>query len=279
MAARAVVLPSLVGALAGLLAPLAATADEAAAPGVAARAPARDVGWELMGRTVYLRGCASCHGERGDGKGPAARQLDPPPRDFTAGVYKFRSTASGSLPLVEDVERTIAEGVPGTAMPAWREHLGDDERRAVAEYVLGYSSRYREEDRPERIVPPPEALVILPSTPARIARGRALYHAAGCHECHGERGHGDGRASHDLKDDAGRPIAPLDFTRGLYKGGGRPADVYRTFVTGLDGTPMPSFASALADENDRWSLVHFVRSLTRPPGLWNYLFGRQTAWE
>ncbi len=250
--------------------------DENPAP--APPAP-RDLARELLGREVYLRACVACHGDHGDGKGPGARRLDPLPRDFTLGVYKFRSTASGSLPLLDDVVRTISAGVPGTSMPSWANLLSEDERRAVADYVLGFSPRYHEEPLSERIVPPLAALRPLPATGARLAHGKALYKAAGCIECHGPLGRGDGRAAKGLKDETGRPIRPLDFSRGFYKGGSTPGDVYRTFITGLDGTPMPSFASALPDEEDRWSLVHYVRSLSRPRGIWSWLFGLQTPWE
>ena len=66
------------------------------------------------GRKLYFRACAPCHGVQGDGNGPAARGFDPAPRNFRRGAYKFRTTVSGALPLDEDMERTIREGVPGT---------------------------------------------------------------------------------------------------------------------------------------------------------------------
>ena len=46
------------------------------------------------GKAVYERKCIGCHGEKGDGKGPAAELLLPKPRDFTKGLYKIRSTAN-----------------------------------------------------------------------------------------------------------------------------------------------------------------------------------------
>jgi cytochrome c oxidase cbb3-type subunit 2 len=219
---------------------------------------------EELGRRVYRGACAPCHGERGDGDGPGARPLDPPPRDFTSGIYKFRSTPSGALPLVEDVMRTVAEGIPGTMMPGWRDHLTDEELRAVSRRVRAFA--------PPPDVPVARAVPAEPRptevTPARMARGAHLYGALGCGECHGPSGRGDGRAARGLKDDAGRAIVPLDFTRGFYKGSARPEDVYRTFVTGLGGTPMPAFGDTLPDEEDRWALVHWVRALSRPRGAW-----------
>src|SRR6516225_10450213 len=69
---------------------------------------------EMFGERVYRENCVACHGEKGDGKGPQAYRLRTKPRDFTKGIYKFRSTPSGSLPLDKDVYRTITQGVRGT---------------------------------------------------------------------------------------------------------------------------------------------------------------------
>ena len=60
------------------------------------------------GKTVYERKCAGCHGEKGDGKGPAAELLAPKPRDFTAGLYKIRSTAN-KVPTDQDLLRIITD--------------------------------------------------------------------------------------------------------------------------------------------------------------------------
>ena len=65
-------------------------------------------------------------------------------------------------------------------------------------------------------------------------------------------------------DETGLPIAPADLRLPAnFKGGAEPADVYRTLVTGLDGTPMPSYAQAIDDPHAMWDLVAFVRSLRR----------------
>ena len=223
------------------------------------------------GARIYRGACAPCHGERGDGRGPAAHYLDPAPRDFTAGVFKFRSTASGSAPLREDVLRTVARGIPGSFMPAWQGRLDDAQLAAVVDYVLAFSP------------PPEEPQVLVPAqtaeAPGDLARGHELYVRMGCGECHGALGRGDGPAVPTLVDDGGRPLRPLDFTIGLYKGGSSPIDIYRTFVTGLSGTPMPSYGDAMPDPRDRWALVHYVRSLSRRRGVWLYLFGPHTPWQ
>jgi cytochrome c553 len=71
------------------------------------------------GREVYMKHCVGCHGETGAGDGPAVARLLTRPRDFTSGIYKFRSTDSGSLPLESDLYRTITRGLSGVSMPSF----------------------------------------------------------------------------------------------------------------------------------------------------------------
>src|SRR5919106_4900607 len=97
-----------------------------------------------LGERIYLENCAACHGEKGDGKGPEADRLKTKPRDFTTGKYKFRSTASGSLPLDEDIFRTISRGVRTTSMLA-QLHLSEKERWAVTRYLKTFSERFSSE--------------------------------------------------------------------------------------------------------------------------------------
>ena len=217
--------------------------------------PDTDANREL-GKEVFTAHCVGCHGERGDGTGAAATFLSPLPRDFTAGVFKFRTTPSGTLPTDGDLVRTITRGVRWTAMPTWHE-VTEKERLAVVTYLKMLSKRWKE-DAPEA------PLVIPPSpraTPQLLADGKVLYERAKCAECHGERGKGDGPSAATLKDDFDRPIRPADFTRGEFKGGSSVTDVYRTMTTGLDGTPMPSFADTMSDA-DRWAISYYVLSLS-----------------
>ncbi len=73
---------------------------------------------KLVERGLYRKHCAQCHGITGDGLGPAAALLNPYPRDFRRGSFKFKSTAQGVRPVLEDLVRTIEKGLPGTSMPA-----------------------------------------------------------------------------------------------------------------------------------------------------------------
>lgn len=189
------------------------------------------------GETVYRRACEACHGANGDGNGPAARALDPRPRDFTRGTFKFRSTPSGSLPTDDDLFKTISEGIPRTVMPAWKGLLTERERRDVIAYLKTFSDRFEKwgPDAPISIPDEPEV------TPESIFEGEQVYKIMECWACHGKKGRGDGASAATLKDDWGYRLKPFDFTIGNYKAGSSHADVYKTFNTGLNGTPMPSF--------------------------------------
>src|SRR2546422_1324993 len=210
----------------------------------------------VLGREVYRARCAGCHGSTGDGNGPAATFLFPRPRDFTLGVFKFRTTPSGSLPTDGDLYRTVTRGVRWTAMPTWHE-IPDKERIAVVSYIKSFSSRWKD-DKPE----PPVVIGEPPTaTPDLIARGRDLYQKAKCAQCHGETGKGDGESAPDLRDDQRLPIPPTDFGRRRFKGGSTARDIYRTMTLGLDGTPMPSFADSMSDE-ERWAISYYVLSLS-----------------
>lgn len=188
-------------------------------------------------KTLYLKYCSTCHGVDGTGEGTATVYLFPKPRDFTKGTFKFQSTPSGSLPTDGDLERTIRNGMPGSAMPAW-DGLSAEERKDLIAYVKTFSERFRT-DKP----PDPLAIEKEPqSTPGMVRNGKAVFALAGCWMCHGKNGAGDGPSSNNMTDDLGRPIPPYNFTRaGAFKGGGTPQDIYRTFSTGIGGTPMPGY--------------------------------------
>src|SRR5262249_61572996 len=87
------------------------------------------------GKPLYIQQCSGCHGERGNGTGPAAEFLDPRPRDFTKRLFKLRSTPTGQPPTTDDVLRTIERGIPGTAMPSFK-FLPPEDRRRIAAHVL-----------------------------------------------------------------------------------------------------------------------------------------------
>lgn len=208
------------------------------------------------GKAVYERRCVGCHGAKGDGNGPAATFLDPRPRNFTIGAFKFRTTPSGSLPTDGDLYRTLARGVRWTAMPTWHE-LPEKDRIAVIAFIKTFSSRWKEEkpEPPIVIGDPPEP------APELLVRGKELYTKAKCFQCHGDGGKGDGPSADELEDDLKFKIRPADFTKGQFKGGGDVRDIYRTMTTGLDGAPMPSFVDSMKDD-ERWAISYYVLSFS-----------------
>ena len=210
------------------------------------------------GRPLYLAECSGCHGERGNGTGPAAEFLDPRPRDFSKGLFKFRTSQPGKPPTTADILRTIERGVPGTAMPSFS-FLSEDARKKIAAYVLELADLL-DEPEPE----PLQNVGVAPATTAAtIAKGKEVYAEAGCVICHGELGRGDGPAVRDLRDADKRPIVARDFTQAVFRGGGERADVYHRIASGMDGTPMPSYRDSI-DPPDLWALTDYVLSLRKP---------------
>ena len=84
-----------------------------------------------LGARVFARRCAVCHGPDGRGNGPAAPSLIPRPRDFTLGLFKFKSTPHGQPPTDDDLKQIVASGLPASAMPYFRDLLGESEIDAV----------------------------------------------------------------------------------------------------------------------------------------------------
>ena len=100
-------------------------------------------GESASGKQIYRRYCVGCHGARGDGLGENAPYLDPRPRDFVAGVFKCRSTPTGSLPLDSDLYDTIGRGMVFSAMPPWFS-LMPQQRADLVAYIKDFSPRFRE---------------------------------------------------------------------------------------------------------------------------------------
>lgn len=206
----------------------------------------------LRGRAVFEAQCAVCHGATGDGQGPEAYRFFTRPPDLRRGIFKFRSTSTGSPPTDQDLERTIRRGLPGSGMIA-QDHLDEREVRDVIAYLKTLAP-----GRWARGAPRPVAIASPANLDVLAARGADLFKEAGCVECHGETGRGDGPSAEKLTS-GGRPTRPPDLTRRPFKGGDRVEDVYRALATGLDGSPMPSYRDALEDEQ-MWALaVHVTR--------------------
>jgi DMSO reductase family type II enzyme heme b subunit len=211
---------------------------------------------EEKGKILYDQWCSSCHGEKGDGKGPAADFVWPRPRDFTKGTYKFKSTGSGEPALDSDIIRTIREGNPGTSMPAWK-RFSDDEVKALVVYLKQLSpDTFSIQGTPLKMGNPPG------SSEKILAMGKDLYQSSKCWECHGKAGRGDGEKGwqEKFKDDWGNKIYPADQTSPWeYRAGSEVKDIFKTISAGFDGTPMTSYGDTVTEEK-RWALAYYVRS-------------------
>ncbi len=209
------------------------------------------------GKVVYDKYCSQCHGYTGDGNGYATGRVLPVPRDFTAGKYKFRTTPSGKLPTDADLIKVIKEGLPYTSMPGWPQ-ISDTDIKNIVYYLKTMSPMWQNPDAygdPIKIPKPPAM------TEESIERGAQVYIDQGCGACHGLAGRGDGLSAKTLVDEWSNPLRPVDMTkRWTFRGGPTREDIYRTFSTGVNGTPMPSYADSLA-EADRWDLVNYIYDL------------------
>ncbi len=224
------------------------------------------------GKAVYERRCALCHGERGDGKGPAADHLDPRPRDFTTGVYKIRSTASRA-PSDGDLFEVITHGMPGTFMPAW-DVLPEKDRRNLVAYIKAFAAdKFKEPPKKQEL--PKEVA----SSPESIKRGKEMFDAIECNKCHGTEGRADGPSRPELKDDWGHPIRPANLTkRWNFRGGASRADIAMRLATGVLGTPMPSFIDSVEKPDDIWHLANYIASLSpAAPGYATLLAARAVS--
>jgi mono/diheme cytochrome c family protein len=225
---------------------------------VAAAAPSPD---DLA---LYARWCARCHGDRGDGRGPAAAALafnGRAPRDFTRGLFRFKSTPTGRAPTDDDLRRTILRGIPGTSMPYFADLLRADEVDRLVGVVRSFARTPPPPAVPIDLGPPP------PDDPARRTHGAALYVSLGCPACHGAAGVGDGPAAAALRNDDRTSAVPSDLRRPwAFRGGSEPTDVVLRLATGLAGTPMPSYLDA-APLDDLWSVAYHLRSIALAPSL------------
>ena len=257
------------------------------------------------GRLVYTQQCAGCHGTTGDGQGPAGRYLNPPPRDYRNGVFKFTSTPRGAKPTREDLRRILKYGAKGTSMPAFRflseedteavidyvqvlsargeleinlireatDELGEDEDfdpATVAEYVTDVAASWDRAGQ-ETVMP---LTVNPPVTPETVHDGAVAFAELYCVKCHNRDAAGSRSADVGV-DIWGRTAYPANLAMGMLHGGRRPIDIYRRIYSGINGTPMPSSKDPNTTINETpeqrsdriWHLVHFVTKVIENNGV------------
>ncbi len=211
-----------------------------------------------LGASVYADHCASCHGAAGHADGPCASLLSPPARDLTAGVFRFKTTPGGDMPIDDDMFRTVSMGLSGTSMPPWRRVLSVDERWAVTHFVKTLTPAFDDWGSGEPIDLGPE-----PSAPLAesVRRGERLYVDAQCPLCHGVNGAGDGPNAATLMDAFGNAILPRDFRdTNQFKRGVSRRDNALMIAIGNNGNSMPGFTEAFSPDQI-WDLAAYVQTL------------------
>jgi len=211
------------------------------------------------GTKVYNKRCVWCHGEEGDGLGPAAELLNPPPRDFTSGMYKIKTSAfEDAVPNDDDIYRMIADGMPGTAMPGWKDIISDQDMWDLVAYLKTFAGY--EEEKPAAQV---DYGTQVKTSEDSIKKGKELF-IDRCAECHGDTG--KGVAIKKLKDDLGYRTWPRNLTKPwTFRGSSDPKDIYSRISVGVPGTQMPNFADPGSQKKlsieERWHVANYVASI------------------
>ena len=99
---------------------------------------AQAAGDAAKGKTLFETNCLSCHGATGKGDGPVGVALQPPPRDFSKGEFKFDADKDGKAGTDADLMGVIAQGAAafgGSAMMAPWGHLSEQDRSDLVAYI------------------------------------------------------------------------------------------------------------------------------------------------
>ena len=171
---------------------------------------------------IYKSKCAGCHGIEGDGQGPGASIVFPPPRNFQTWMFKYKSTPVDYPPADDDLISIIKTGLPGTSMPGFEEILTEEEIRSLAIYLERFSFFPIEKEDSLPVVE-----IVQPPREPDVEHGKELYKMFDCAKCHGAQGRGDGPSYPDLTDDWENQIFPRNFTKGwIYRRGSTAEDIY-----------------------------------------------------
>jgi len=251
-----------------LYAELRSAEPEIPAPGPLATAARLD-----QGRRLYALWCVPCHGETGDGRGPAAALLAVPPRDLAGARFRFKTTGAGEPADDADLFRLLTLGTgTGAAMPSFA-FLDAEDRwslvlavRDVSPATRGAGLRFRPASAAAAPAQTPPGLTTRSGPGQDTARGAGLYAAWGCAACHGAAGEGKAFDDHETRGD-GEPVVWASNLRHACarRGGGSVAAFERALRFGL-GASMPSFATVLESDPDgaRAILAWLERGTTAP---------------
>ena len=256
---------------------------------------------KMNSEELYQLRCATCHGETGAGDGPAADFLYPRPRDFTAGLWKYKTSPGDLPPRDRDLFNSIKSGLTGTSMPAWSSMFTDPQIEGLVKYIKRFDTAgiwapldaLDEDFDDDGHYIKDNILVITEqeSTQGQIgfsdesvALGKDIFEE-NCRKCHGEEGRGNITSGEFLDDDWGYRTWARDLTKPwtwrvteVSSGNNQTApsteqrdetirNIYTRVSIGIRGTPMPAHRAVDAGEDDaitadgRWHVANYVYSL------------------
>lgn len=216
------------------------------------------------GEAIYKKKCLICHGKTGKGDGLAAPFTSPRPRKLYKGHLKFRSTPFGKIPTDHDIFDIISKGMPGTTMPSWK-HLSEEDRWSLVSYLKKLAKkkydRFAKKGKKLEIIKPPEPPNFSLES---IENGKGLF-LKNCSGCHGLKGRGDGESTKRIVNVASDAIWPRNLNKPwIFRRGSSRKDIFLTIRTGLSGTAMPRFSKKTLTDEEVWSIVHYVQTLSPP---------------
>jgi mono/diheme cytochrome c family protein len=248
----------------------------------------------LSGGAKYYRlHCLHCHGLSGNGRGPTSPWVNPHPRDYRQGIFKFTSSGQSDKirkPRREDLIHTLKVGVEGTSMPTFALLSAKDLEELVS-YVIHLSIRGEVEmtmlkemkspngdavtvqnmdeqvtgwitftarnwvDAAKKAIKPDADFPSSADLKRAVPHGFELFKKT-CAACHTDFGRGPSL----MYDSWGTIVRPADLTQGVYRGGRRPLDLYYRAHSGINGAGM-SAAPQDWTSKDLWDVVAFVQLL------------------
>jgi len=256
---------------------------------------------KMSSQDIYQFRCATCHGEKGEGDGPAAEFQYPRPRDFSAGLWKYK-TSPGDLPPRDiDLFNSIKFGLVSTSMPAWSDMFTDQQISGLVSYIKQFdtSAIWAPEDADDEDFDEdghylkPDLLVVNESestdgqiaySDESVALGKEIYEE-NCRKCHGQEGRGNITSGEFLEDDWGYRTWARDLSKPwtwratqVSSGSNQTSlneelrdetirNIYTRVAIGIRGTPMPAHRAVEEGEEDaitpedRWHVANYAYSL------------------
>ena len=209
------------------------------------------------GKQTYTRECMVCHGDAGRGEGPYRKDLEPLPPDFGDGGYGDFTDA--------DYYWRISEGLPWTAMPAWKYQYDGTARWQLVHYIRSIFTQTQprppQPETPEGDLafPFPESYKGRDWPPGTSYEAGKESYVRHCAACHGLSGDGEGWNGDYLDP---KPASLHDQLTEL-----NPHDMLMAKLSfGIEDTAMPTYFEWMPF-NERWALVKYIVETYQPPGV------------